>query len=106
MYAPTDITASPSSPSAPRPAVSRAALRTRPPVQRAFIRSWEYIEPVRVTLLGIRLAVALWLLVLGALLLSAGNSWGWTLPPAALAVAAIGAWVYSTAAKGWPTVEA
>jgi hypothetical protein len=85
---------------------SRATLRTRPRVQRIVIRSWEYIRPVRVTILAIRLLVVLWLVFLGALLLSAGNTWGWTLLPAAAAVAAFSVWVFTTAAKGWPVVKA
>ena len=106
MYAHTDTTAPSPRPSAARSAPSRAALRTRPPIQRAFIRSWEYIPPVRVTILDIRLLVALWLVVSGMVLLSAGNGWGLTLLPAAVAVAAVGAWVFTTAAKGWPVDEA
>jgi hypothetical protein len=46
------------------------------------------------------------LVFLGAVLLSAGNAWGWTLLPAAAAVAALSVWVFTTAAKGWPVVEA
>jgi hypothetical protein len=84
----------------------RATLKTRPRIQRALIRSWEYIQPVRVTLLVIRLLVVLWLVVLSAILLSAGIGWGWILLPAAVAVFALSAWVFSTAAKGWPLVEA
>jgi hypothetical protein len=102
MYAQLGNIAPSSSPSAPRLAVSRAALRTCPRIQRAVIRSWEYNQPVRVTVLVIRLLVALWLVFLGSLLLSQDNSWGWILLPAAAAVAAIGAWVFTTAAKGWP----
>ena len=67
MYAQTDTTA-PSS-SAVRPTTSRATLRTRPRIQRTLIRSWEYIQPVRVTILVIRLLVVLWLVSLGAVLL-------------------------------------
>jgi len=47
----------------------------------------------------------LWLVVLGALLLSADNAWGWTLLPGAAAVFAVSVWVFSTAAKGWPVVD-
>jgi hypothetical protein len=104
MYAQTDNRAPSSQSSAARP--TRAALQTRPRVQRAFIRSWEYSQPIRVTILAIRLLVVLWLFVLCSLLVSAGNAWGWILPPAAVAVFAISLWVFSTAAKGWPTVEA
>ena len=104
MSAQTDSTALSSWASAARP--TRPVLRTRPRIQRALIRSWEYIKPVRVTVLAIRLLVVLWLVVLGALLLSAGNAWGWTLVPAAAAMFALSAWVFSTAAKGWPAVDA
>jgi hypothetical protein len=106
MYAQNDTTAPSSWSSAVRPTTSRATLRTRPRIQRALIRSWEYIRPVRVTVLVIRLLVALWLVFLGALLLSAGYAWGWTLLPAAVGVAAVGVWVFTTAAKGWPVAEA
>jgi hypothetical protein len=44
--------------------------------------------------------------VLSAILLSASIAWGWILIPAAVAVFALSVWVFSTAAKGWPTVEA
>jgi hypothetical protein len=87
-------------------AASRATLRTRPRIQRTLIRSWEYIQPVRVTILVIRLLVVLWLVVLSTVLLSAGNAWGWTLLPAAVAALALSVWVFATAAKGWPVVEA
>lgn len=98
MYAQTVNTApSPGSPAA-RP--TRAALQTRPRTQRTFIRSWEYIKPVRVGVLIVRLLVVLWLLFLGAALMSAGNVWGWTLLPAAVAVFAFSVWVFTTAAKG------
>jgi hypothetical protein len=106
MYAQTDATAPPSSSSALGLTTSRATLRTRPRIQRILIRSWEYIRPVRVTVLAIRLLVVLWLFVLGGVLLSVGNNWGWTLLPAAVAVAAFSRWVFTTAAKGWPVVEA
>jgi hypothetical protein len=85
---------------------SRATLRTRPRIQRALIRSWQYIQPVRVIFLVIRLLVVLWLIVLSAILLSAGTAWGWTLIPAAVAAFAVSFWVFSTAAKGWPVVDA
>ena len=87
-------------------ATSRATLRTRPRIQRTLIRSWEYIQPVRVTILVIRLLAVLWLAFLSTVLLSAGNAWGWTLLPAAVAAAAVSVWVFTTAAKGWPVVEA
>jgi len=83
---------------------SRATLRTRPRLQRALIRSWEYIQPVRVTILVIRLLVVLWLIVGSAIMLSAGIAWAWILIPAAVAVFALSFWVFSTAAKGWPAV--
>jgi hypothetical protein len=85
---------------------SRATLQSRPPIQRALIRSWEYIEPVRVTVLAIRLLVVLWLGILCAIMVSAGQAWGWTLIPAAVAVLAVSLWVYATARKGWPVAQA
>jgi hypothetical protein len=103
MYAQNDNAVPSLRSSAARP--TRATLRTRPRIQRTLIRSWEYIQPVRVTILAIRLLVVLWLVVLGAVLMSAGNTWGWTLLPAAMAVFAFSVWVFSTAAKGWPAVE-
>ena len=103
MYTLNDNTTSPSWSSAARP--TRATLRTRPRIQRALIRSWEYTQSVRVTFLVVRLLVVLWLVVLAAVLLSAGNAWGWTLLPAAVAVLALSAWVFTTAAKGWPAAE-
>ena len=84
---------------------SRATLKTRPRIQRALVRYWEYIRPVRVTYLVIRLLVVLWMVALGAILLSAGIAWGWTLFPAAVAAFALSVWVYSTARKGWPVVD-
>lgn len=99
-----DSTASSSWSSAARP--TRATLRTRPRIQRSLIRSWEYIRPIRMTVLVIRLLVVLWLVVLAALLSSAGYAWGWTLLAGALAVLALAVWVFRTAAKGWPVVEA
>jgi hypothetical protein len=48
----------------------------------------------------------LWLLFLGAALMSAGITWGWTLLPAAVAVFALSVWMFNTAAKGWPVVKA
>jgi hypothetical protein len=102
MYAQNDYTAH-SSRSSARP--TRAILRTRPRIQRTLIRSWEYIQPVRVTVLAIRLLVVLWLIFLGAALLSIDNAWGWTLLPGAAAVLAIAVWVYTTAGKGWPVAK-
>jgi hypothetical protein len=84
---------------------NRATLRTRPRIQRTLIRSWEYIQPVRVTILAIRLLVVLWLLILGAILLSAGNTWGWIPLAAAMPVLALSIWVFTTAAKGWPAAK-
>ena len=106
MYAQNDTIARSSWSSAERLTTSRATLRTRPRIQRIFIRSWEYIKPVRVTVLAIRLLVVLWLVFLGVVLSSSGNTWGWTLLPAAVAVAAFSVWVFTTAAKGWPVVGA
>jgi hypothetical protein len=103
MYAQKDNTAPSSWSSAARP--TRATLRTRPRIQRTLIRSWEYIQPVRVSILIVRLLVVLWLVFLGAVLMSGGNNWGWTLLPAAVAVLALSVWVFTTAAKGWPVVE-
>jgi hypothetical protein len=103
MYALKDTTAPSWRSSAARP--TRATLRTRPRIQRTLIRSWDYIQPVRVTVLVIRLLVVVWLVFLGAALLSAGNTWGWTLPPAAAGVLALSVWIFTTAAKGWPVVE-
>jgi hypothetical protein len=85
---------------------SRATLQTRPLIQRACIRSWEYSRPVRITVLAIRLLVVMWLFVLTSLLVSAGHPWAWLLMPAALAVLAIALWVFTTAQKGWPVDKA
>ena len=82
---------------------TRATLRTRPRIQRSLIRSWDYIPSVRASVLIVRLLVTAWLIVLGAVLMSAGHAWGWILLPAAAAVFAIGVWAFSTAGKGWPT---
>jgi hypothetical protein len=103
MYAQLDTTAR-TSPSAPRP--TRAVLQTRPGIQRVLIRSWEYIRPIRISILIVRLLVVAWLVFLAAMLLSIGNAWGWTLLPAAAAVLAISFWVFTTATKGWPVAEA
>jgi hypothetical protein len=85
---------------------NRATLRTRPRIQRALIRSWEYIQPVRITFLVIRLLVVAWLVFLGALLMSSGYDWGWTLLLAAVGTLALSIWVFTTAAKGWPAAKA
>jgi uncharacterized sodium:solute symporter family permease YidK len=103
MYALKDTTAPSSGSSAARP--TRATLQTRPGIQRTFIRSWEYIRPVRISILIVRLLVVLWLVSLGAALMSAGYAWGWILLPAAVAVLAVSFWVFTTAAKGWPVAE-
>ena len=98
MYALRDNAAPPSRSSTARP--TRATLRTRPRIQRTLIRSWEYIRPIRVTILAIRLLAVLWLVVLSAALMSAGHTWGWILLPAAVAVFAVSVWMFSTAARG------
>jgi hypothetical protein len=85
---------------------TRAILQTRPRIQRACIRSWEYVRPIRITVLVIRMLVVMWLFVLTNLLVSNGIAWGWTLPPAAVAVFALSLWVFTTAEKGWPVVDA
>jgi hypothetical protein len=103
MYAQTDTIAPVSGPSATRP--TRATLQTRPRIQRALIRSWEYIPAARIAILIARLLVVLWLLFLGAALTAAGTGWGLTLLPAAVAVFAVGLWVFNTAKKGWPVAE-
>jgi hypothetical protein len=100
MYALKDSTAPSTRSSAARP--TRATLQTRPDIQRALIRSWDYIRPVRIGILVVRLLVVLWLVVLGAVLISAGHPVGWALLPAALAVLALSLWLFRTAAKGWP----
>jgi len=94
------------SPSPWSPAARRATLRKRPLSQRALIRSWEYIRPVRNALLVFRLTAALMLVILGAALVAVGYSWGLALILGAPAVAALGAWVFATAAKGWPADKA
>ena len=64
--------------------ISRPTLQTRPMIQRMLIRSWEYnSRAVRVAVLIVRLLVTLWLLFLGAALLSIDIAWGWTLLPSA-----------------------
>jgi hypothetical protein len=104
MYAKIDDTTTTSArSSAARP--TRATLQTRPHIQRTLIRSWEYIRPVRIGVLIVRLLVVLWLIILGAVLMSSGYASGWVLLPAAAAVAAFGIWVFSTAAKGWPAAK-
>jgi hypothetical protein len=106
MYAHTDTTTTSSSSFAARLATSRPALRTRPPVERALIRSWEYVPAIRATVLAIRLLVTVWLVVLGSVLMSMGHAWGWILLLAAAGVAAFGRWVFTTAAKGTPAAGA
>jgi hypothetical protein len=100
MYAQTDYIAPVSGPSAARP--TRATLQTRPLIQRALIRSWEYIPAARISILIVRMLVVLWLLFLSGALLWANNAWGLTLLPAAGAVFAVAFWVFDTASKGWP----
>ena len=100
MYALNDNTTSPSWPSAARP--TRATLQTRPRIQRALIRSWEYAQPVRVTVLVLRLVAVLFLAIAGVAFLAVGSQWGWGLLLLAAAVLAGGVWVFTTAAKGWP----
>ena len=85
---------------------TRATLQTRPRIQRALIRSWEYRRPFRITVLIIRMLVVMWLFVLTSLLVSNGFGWGWAMPPAAVAMLAITLWVFTTAQKGWPVVDA
>jgi hypothetical protein len=104
MYAQTDETTRSSWSSAARP--TRATLKTRPRIQRAAIRSWEYIKPVRIGVLIVRLLVVGWLVFLGAVLMRTGYAWSWTLLPAAAAVLAVSLWVFRTAAKGWPAIAA
>jgi len=103
MYAQTENPATPMGAPAAKP--TRAILRTRPRMQRILIRSCEYIQPVRVTVLAIRLLVVLWLVVLAVLLMSQGYAWGGVLVPAAVVVLRASVWVFSTAAKAWPAVE-
>jgi hypothetical protein len=100
MYALIDNAAPSSRHSATRP--TRATLKSRPRIQRAAIRSWEYIQPVRVTILVVRMLVALWLIFLGTILMSSGYTWGWTLFLAAGAVLTIGMAVFAIAGRGWP----
>jgi hypothetical protein len=104
MYALHDNTTSPSWPSAARP--TRATLQTRPRIQRALIRSWEYTQPIRVTVLVLRMLSVVFLAIIGVALLSVGYAWGWGLLLLAVAVLAGGVWVFTTAAKGWPVAGA
>ena len=106
MYAQTSGNVLHAQAPAPTTTPSRTTLQTRPLIQRATIRSWEYIRPVRVTVLAIRLLVVMWLFVLTNLLVSAGHLWAWLLVPAAVAVLAIALWVFTTAQKGWPVDKA
>ncbi len=100
MYALTDNIAPVSGSPAARP--TRATLQTRPMIQRALIRSWEYIPAARISILIVRMLVVLWLLFLSGALMWAGYVWGLTLIPAAGAVFAVAFWVFDTASKGWP----
>jgi hypothetical protein len=104
MYAQNDRTAPSPQSSAARP--TRAILQTRLLIQRACIRYWEYIKPVRVIVLAIRLLVVAWLIVLSSVLTSSGYAADWILLPIAAAVAAFSVWVFNTAAKGWPVAGA
>ena len=106
MYAQTSGNVLQAPAPAPSTTPSRATLQTRPLIQRVSIRSWEYIRPVRITVLAIRLLVVMWLFVLTTLLVPAGHPWAWLLVPAALAVFAITLWVFTTAQKGWPVDKA
>jgi hypothetical protein len=87
-------------------APSRAVLQTRPMIQRALIRSWEYQRPYRITIVAIRMLVVLWLLFLAGELTTNGYAAGWALVPAAFGVFAIALWVFRTAAAGWPVDQA
>jgi hypothetical protein len=82
--------------------VSRATLRTRPCIQRALIRSWEYIPAVRVTVLILRMLAVLVLTVEAIALFSISSWWGVPLLVVAIAVLPVSLWVFTTAAKGWP----
>ena len=106
MYAQTSEKVIQPSADATHATPSRATLQTRPRIQRALIRSWEYRRPFRITVLVIRMLVVMWLFVLTDLLVSNGVAWGWTLPAAAAAVFAIALWTFTTAEKGWPVVDA
>jgi hypothetical protein len=106
MYAPPSIHSFQSSADESTTTPSRATLKTRPQVQRAFIRSWEYKRPVRITVLAIRLLVVMWLFVLTSILTSQGWAPAWALVPAAVGVLAFALWVNNTAAKGWPVDKA
>jgi hypothetical protein len=81
---------------------SRAALRTRPLIQRIFIRSWEYIPAFRIAILNLRLLAALVLAAVGNALLSSSTLWGLVDLAAACGVVAFGLWIFTTARKGWP----
>jgi hypothetical protein len=85
---------------------SRAVLQTRPRIQRAIIRSWEYRRPVRITFLAIRMLVVLWLFFLAVIMASNGIPAGWALVPTAIGVFALSLWIFHTADKGWPVVNA
>jgi hypothetical protein len=85
---------------------SRATLQTRPLIQRACIRSWEYSRPIRITVLAIRMLVVMWLFVLTGLLVSHGYAGAYALVAAAAGVFAFGLRVFKTAEKGWPVVGA
>jgi hypothetical protein len=81
---------------------TRAALRTRPRIQRILIRSLEYIPAVRAAILVLRLLAVGVLIVFGIALLSASNWWGLASLALGFTVAIFALWVFTTAAKGWP----
>jgi hypothetical protein len=80
---------------------SRAALRTRPLIQRITIRSWEYIPAVRVAVLILRLLGVLGSAFGGIALLVNSNGWGLPFLALSFAVLSFSLWVFTTAAKGW-----
>jgi hypothetical protein len=106
MYAQTSGTVLQPPADASNTTPTRATLQTRPLIQRALIRSWEYSRPVRITVLAIRVLVAMWLFVLTGLLVSHGYAAAYALVPAAVGVFAFGLWVFKTGKKGWPVVKA
>jgi hypothetical protein len=106
MYAPTDNAPRPQLlPAGGTPGPSRASLRARPRVQRVTIRSWEYIPAVRAALLALRLLGVLGMGVVGIALLTISDRWGLLLLALAVAMAPLSAWVFTTAARGWPVAK-
>jgi hypothetical protein len=81
---------------------SRATLRTRPRLQRALIRYWEYIPAVRVTAVILRMVAVLVLVVTGIALVNISNVWGLPVLVLAAVILPFSLWVFRTAAKGWP----